>query len=598
MSLRQYGELAVPALYPFLGAQEPETVVSAMTAFNYLGEDATMALSEVTRTDDARLRGFAAEQLGELKDRRALPALLRLVETDGDPTVKEKASAAIPKAIGGSPMVSAAQAYVNLGERYYHHDRTIVAAFEATRNLWRWEDGALVRYQVPAYLYPFQMAEELSQKALDLSPDNATARCLLVRALLAQKVEAEVLKAAGGGEPPAALGQAFGLAASQGFRAASDALGSALRHRDWDVAVESAALLAHTFGGENLAGNPLGDALVAPEKRVRYAAAIAALHISPPRGLQNAEKVPALAAQAASESAVRQVLVVDDREETRARLVMDLAHAGYVVGGEASGAEAASRAKAAPTLDVVIVRSDLGDDSNRIPSERHTSSILVIDELVADARTKEMRVIVLLQEAPDEAIGVAKEFFTNKYGDKLKGFLTVPLDTATVVSTVNAAAEAGNLSPDQERANKLAVTAAQAFAETDFSCTLFDLSVAVEPLSTAALEGPTPEIRLAAVKGLGNIRAGGADALVKVLQTGASDDLKAAAATALGSVLGTVKPAPGQVEALLEASVGDSPVAQAALNALGKVRGLTPAQRHRVFREHKLPIGTKAGTSQ
>jgi CheY-like chemotaxis protein len=414
---------------------------------------------------------------------------------------------------------------------------------------------------------------------------------------LAQAVEGEYLKQGGAGEPPESLVRAFDVAASQGFRAASDALGACLREKDWDVAVTACSLVAKTYGGENLQGNPLGDALAASERRVRYAAAIAALHISPPRGLANADKVAALAAQAASESTVRQVIVIDDREDTRSRLVMDLAHQGFVVGQSASGTEAVSRAKNAPGLDVAIVRADLGDPAHRTPDDRHSSSLLVIDELLADARTKDMRVVVLLQEGPEGSIGAAKEFFQNKYGEKLKGFLEVPLQTATVVDVVNAAADAGEVSSDQERANRLAAMAAEAFSRTDFSCTLFDLSVAVEPLATAAIEGPTPEVRLNAVKGLGNIRAGGGDALVKVLQEGDGDEIKSAAALALGSVLSVVKAGPGQVDALVEAAKGDGEVAMSALRALGKVRGLSPSVRQRIFKEHKLPIGTKVGAS-
>jgi CheY-like chemotaxis protein len=596
MSLRQYGEMAVPALYPYLAAQDPETVVNAMIAFNYLGEDATMALTQVLHSDNARLRGFAAEELGEIRDRRAVGMLAMLRDSDSDEGVKQKATAALAK-IGASGVRSAADGLLATGERYYHHDRTIVSAFDATRNLWRWEDGQLVRYHVPAYLYPFQVAEELAGQALDIAPDNAAARSRLVRAILSQKVEGEVLKAAGAGEPPESLGHAFDVAASQGYKAACDALGAALQSRDWDVAVEACALVARTFGGENLAGSPLGEALVAPEKRVRYAAAIAALHMSPPRGLQNADKVAALAAQAASESAVRQVLVVDDRDDTRSRLVMDLAHSGFVVGGESSGLAAVSRAKISPTLDVIIVRADLGDPSRRTPMEAHASALTVIDELLGDARTKDMRILVLVQDSSEATAEATKAFFQNKYGDKLKGFISAPLDTSAVVETVTAAAAAGNLSPDQERANRLAARAAAAFSTTDFSCTAFDLSVAVEPLSTAATEGPTPEVRLNAVKGLGNIRQGGAAALVKVLQTGDSDDLKAAAATALGNVLGSVKAEAGQVDALLQASLGEGPVAQAALSALGNVRGLTPEQRQKIYRDHKLPIAAKAGSS-
>ncbi|MHC5012496.1 MAG: HEAT repeat domain-containing protein, partial [Planctomycetota bacterium] len=394
---------------------------------------------------------------------------------------------------------------------------------------------------------------------------------------------------------PETLNGAADLAASQGFGAASDALRSALRSQDWDVAIEAIQLLVDTYGNENLAGNSLGDALVAPERRVRYHAAIAALHMSPKSGLPNADKVSAIAAQAASEEALRQVLVIDDREDTRSRLVMDLAHAGFVSGGEANGAIGVSRAKSSPMMDVIIVRADLGDHATVLPSRRHASSLMVIDELLADARTRDMRIVVLLQDTPEAQTAAVRDFFSGKYGDSINGFINVPIDTASAVETVTAAAAAGDLNPDRQRANELAARAANAFAETDFSCKSFNLEVAVDPLSEAALNGPTPDVRINAVRALGNIRVGGIGTLVQVLSEGEGDDLRAAAAAALGGVLSVMDGTPEQVDALIEAARGEGAVADAALQALGKVRTLTAEQRLQIFQDHRLNVAERAG---
>jgi hypothetical protein len=274
---------------------------------------------------------------------------------------------------------------------------------------------------------------------------------------------------------------------------------------------------------------------------------------------------------------------------------MDLARSGFVVSGEPSGTEGVSRAKMAPSVDVIVVRADLGDPSHRTELDQYSSSILVLDELLLDARTKDMRLVVLLPEGQADVVEAHKTFFTNKYGDKLKGFIGSPIDTASMTETVDAAAKAGDLSPDEARAHRLAATAAEAFAKTDFSCMAYNLKDAVEPLSAAATGGPTPEVRLSAVRALGNIRAGGAEALVKVLREGENDEIKTAAANALGNVLAVVKAAPGEVEALLEASKTEGELGLAALRALGKVRDMDPALRLQIFREHRLQVGTKPG---
>ncbi len=588
-SLVAAGERAVPFIVPSLASEDANIAVNAILALRQIGRDGVPALVEVLGSDNARVRGYAAAVLGDLGDNRAVAAV-QAATNDSDPGVQAKAQKALAKLGGGA--ASAADAYVALGKRYYAGDVTVIAGFDSVKNMWRW-DGGLVRYEVPAYLYPYQMSEECASDALGLSAGHANAQALLVRSLLAQRVEAEVL-AANGGSAPESLGGAFELAKSQGFAAASGALRGALADEDWDVAVEAAYLVAATYGGEDMRGHALGHALDAPSKRVRYAAAIAALRMSPQRGMPNADKVVSLAAQAASEAAIRQALVIDDDDGTRSKMVMALTHGGVQASGDASGTNGVMRAKRAPAMDVIIVRADLGNNSSTIPSLRHTSSYMVIDELIADARTKNMKIIVLVQDTAEAQADAIREGFSNKYGDSIAGFIATPIVESAAMSTVNAALEAKELNVDQQRANALAATAADGFARVDFSCKSFDLKVAIEPLSAAATSGPTPEVRMNATKGLGNLRVGGGDALLKVLTEGDSDEIKAAAATALGSVLSAVDGTPEQIEGLMAASGAEGAVGSAALAALGQVRNLTAEQRLAIFAKHRLQVATKA----
>ena len=582
--LRVAGDEAVPHLYKYLGEESADTVVAAMLALKGLGSAAVAPLAEVLQSDNAGIRGYAAAVLGEIGDPAGGAAVLSLMN-DSDPGVQSKAARAAEK-LGASG--GAADAYVGLGNRYYDKDLGLRRDFKTSRNLWRWKDGSLAKMTVPFYLYGYQMAEECASDALSTDNGNASAGALLVRSILAQKIEADLR----GDDAPASLKGSFALAQSLGFQAASDALRASLAGKDWDVASECCALCTATYGSESLSGHPLGDALVAPNKHLRYSAAIAALHMSPKSALPNSDKVAALAAQAASESAVRQVLVIDNNPETQGQLRVALEHGGYMSSAEELGTEGVARAKGSPTMDVIIVRSDLGDQANTIPAHRHLSSLMVIDELIRDPRTTDMSIVILLQSTPEQQVGPIENFLKDKYGDKLKGFIKVPLVEADALSVIAAAAEAKDLNPDRERANALAARAAGAFAAMDFSCRTFMLDVAVDPLSTAATEGPTAEIRLNAVNALGNIRTGGADALVKVLAEGEGDDLKKAAATALGSVLSAMDGTPEQIDALIAAAGGEGDVATAALTALGQVRNLTAEQRLKIFNTHRLQVAS------
>ena len=589
LSLRRAGARAVPYLVGHLGSEDSAVVTNAIIALREIYSDGTLPLVEALESDNARVRAFAAAVLGHIGDERARPALQRALG-DEDENVRAKAEGALV-AMGGAKG-NAADAYVALGNRYYSREPGTVRAFADTMDIWRWNDGNLERYEVPAWLFGAQMAEECAADALALDASHRGAASLLVRSILRQRAEADGL-AARGEEAPESLAGAMTLAKGLGFQAASDALADSLETQDWDVAVGACDLVAATYGQESLAGHPIGAALDSAEQRVRFAAAIAALHMSPTAGFPNADKVAALASQAAASGAIRQVLVIDDVDATRNKAVMALEAAGFVTGGEAQGFIGANRAKMAPTLDVILIRANLGENGSTMPSKRLDSSLMVIDELTRDARTKDMRIVVLLDEGSEAKNAVTKEFLAGKYGDKVAAFIEAPLVEAVVASEVGAAAEAADLGPDRERANATAVKAAMAFAGTDTGCNVFDLSSAVGPLATAVTSGPTDDIKQAAVKALGNLRAGGADALTQALTEG-DDAMKLLAAEALGNVLSVLDGSEAQVAALMEAAGAEGDLGTTALKALGQVRNLTPGQRLEVFRRHRLQVASKA----
>ena len=589
VALRGAGELAVPALVKYLSSEDAATIVNAIMALQQLRSDATLPLVEALHSDDANTRGYVASVLGQLGDERAGPALLAASD-DEDPNVAAKASEAAAKLGANAP---AAQAYVALGNRYYDGEATVVRAFHPVMNMWRWEDGGLARYEVPVYLYANQMAEEAAADALSENPALRGARVLLVRSILAQGVESRA-RAEHGKEAPEILKRAELVAKSLGFNAASGAMAASLDASDWEVAAAACDLMAKNYGGQSLDDTAIPAALESGDRRLRFAAARAALRMSPDGQFRNANLVASIAAQAVSNDATRQVLVVDHNNETRSALVSILSDAQMIVGAERQGGIAANRAKSAPTLDVILVRANLGQGADTVPSQQYqgrmNSSLALIEELGSDPRTKDMRILVLVDDANDPA--ATKELFQGKFGDAIAGFVETPLVDANVANTVQEAANARDPGPDQGRANEVAAATAEAFAAVDPSCNVFDLSAAAGPLSDAATDGATDAIKMGAIKALGNIRVGGADALLKVLADG-SDEMKLAAATALGNVLSAVDGTDEQIGGLMAAAKGDGDVATAALESLGKVRNLSPEKFQEVFRAHRLPVGTK-----
>jgi CheY-like chemotaxis protein len=361
----------------------------------------------------------------------------------------------------------------------------------------------------------------------------------------------------------------------------------------WDIATEGTRVVQMTYDRRPLQGHPIARALVAPDRRLRYAAAVAALRMSPPGPFENSQEVPALAAQAASEVALRQVLVIDDRDQARGRMLVDLRGAGYLVTDDRDGFRGVARAKSMPALDVVVVRADLGDPENTLPSYRYKSSLSVIDELLADVRTRNARIVVVASGETPDRLEATKALLTEKYGDKIAGFVEEPLVASAYLPTIEAAVGKAEDGPQRTRAMALAADAAAAFAEANVGCTAWNFQVAVDPLSTGAAEGPSPEIRLNAARALGNLRAGGGAGLAAVLKDAeAPEELKIAAARSLGAVLSSNPPQADEIEVLVATAKAGGAVGAEALRALGLAR-TPPDAALGVYRDHRLDLYKK-----
>jgi hypothetical protein len=181
------GDYAVPYLLPALGDNDPAKVVNAIFALHYIGSEAVLPLTQAMATDDARLRGYVAVVLGDIRDPRALPALRRAVEKDTDDGVKAKAAASIQKIRPDGASMSAADSYACFGERYLANDPS--ASPSSTRSTTCGSGRA-------AWPATRSRAECASRRAAapDAVPRPQPWRPLAaVRALLAQQAEARMM---------------------------------------------------------------------------------------------------------------------------------------------------------------------------------------------------------------------------------------------------------------------------------------------------------------------------------------------------------------------------------------------------------------------
>jgi hypothetical protein len=140
----------------------------------------------------------------------------------------------------------------------------------------------------------------------------------------------------------------------------------------------------------------------------------------------------------------------------------------------------------------------------------------------------------------------------------------------------------------------VAADAADAFASTNAGCGAWDYKVAVDPLANNATDGASDDIKMNSVRALGNLKAGGGAALAAILKSAdAKEELKVAAAKALGGVLSRVAPTGDEVDALVASAKAGGVVGAAALQALGQAKGVSGDVLRGVFGDHKLEVGKK-----
>jgi HEAT repeat protein len=581
-----HGPFAVPYFQKLLGnPREDDHRVNAMHALSNMGHQVVTPLVQMLSSSDDYLRQNVAIVLANIGDGRAVPSLLRALGAKPGPALKVALDRSLARC-GGANGKTAAQAYVDFGRALYSRDPNAVRESGTTGVFWKWNGESVQRVEAPAYLVPLLMAEDCAAVALALDATNGDASTLLIRSLFAQSL---AVHSNAGGESGADGLQAgaaswvvptMAIAKSAGRQALYAAQQQAIAENDTDVAnALSAALGPIETATEFPVNSSLTEALKSSDKSVRYNAALAVAAIDPKSEFENKDQVvPALLA-AAAETIRRQILVIDDVEESRNELVRALRDANYFVTWSPEGLRGLQRAITSPTIDLVIVRSNL----------KGTSADAVLNELSKDFRTANTPCVILSPEgkSTDDQ---------NTFGQRAAGYVELPLKPEAWGPAVTTA-----LGPDKnehrEWALQLATVAAERLANLAMPNSGYTFPANAAESLLRALDHPDP-VRVPAIVALGRIGNPAAlDALVGVTKSAeASPEARGAAARAIGEIGAASKSLPVAAVAALTAALGDSngTVRDGAAAGLA-VAPLSQTERQAVYAARRLDPAGIAG---
>ncbi len=516
--LKQSGELALPVMLAYLKDPAKQNLhVEIRSAIRDLGHRALNPLLAATDIREPVLGVWVMIALGDIGYDAAIPYLVRVARSDAPETMKAAAGEALArlKAKVG-PDVSVAQLFYEQALKYYYNkgavrpEKGVLGAY-----MWYWNGNALEKKDIPPAVFHSDMALRMCEQVLKADPTRSDAVSLWLAAGYQRENDL-----AGGADPfwDEKHPPTHFYAVAAGTRHTSMTLARALNDKHPAVAFRAIKSLQEIVGASNLYEGleirPLLDALRYPDRQVRFEAALTVAQSLPQKTFLGQERVIPILAEAMSQSGKPGVLVLASEKELNAIVAAVAANNAYQVKGASTPEQAMAAVAGLSGVDVIIAREgDPGLDrlfdlaAQNIRIERASRLILVASKTASPfAQIAVTNPLVTVSDAKIEdaaALTAAVEEARNRSGG-------LPLDEKAAASYAQRSAD---------MIAKLAISRGQ----------VFDLTVAQTAL-IAALDDTRPEIAKAAGSALGylNTRESQIALAVKSCDEKTADELKIA----------------------------------------------------------------------
>ena len=337
-------------------AAEHPHVRSALVALSPLTEEPLIAALE---TSDVDLKMQVIAMLARMKSRKAAVWLLRpALDASAPPGVRELASAALKRIFGAAPDLYEAERYLRLElDRFQSGNlRKVSNPFDQVP-VWQWNAA---KHEVVPVTLPRRAAGDwlAARAALDLAalkPTDPEARQSMLLANL------ELAKMMGGLDSPLSTdpGSIGAVGLSAGPKALSSVLVDALRIGRLPAAMGAAELLGQTGDPGILrtgsSASPLAEAMLSSDRRVRLAAALAAVKLAPGDPFTGAGRIAEVLAWLVPTRGENLVLVGHPRGEDAQILVTFAQSLGFAGDAAYTGRVLTERAFANPDVAIILL---------------------------------------------------------------------------------------------------------------------------------------------------------------------------------------------------------------------------------------------------
>lgn len=328
-----------------------------------MSRDAVMPLCAALPQVEPFAQQTLAYILGDIGYPAAVPFLYQLRAKSDVADVKRACDDAIRKIVGVvNETVPVSQRFVDLAENYYAESPSLtIFPGESHQLMWAYDPGAgLIMQAVDTPVYHEAMAMRLCEIALREDAANPRAVPLWLAANFSREIDTP--------DDPAFVNVAYGddrrdamyYAVAAGAAPTQQVLARGLDSNDTPLVLRSLAALNQTAGGSTLwAGQgerkPLLDALMYPNRQVRYEAALALGAAGPREPFAGSEQVVRILGGAIRDAAAKYALVVSSDAERAGMIAGVLRGQGYTILPTALQlADAESSIADVPGVDLIV----------------------------------------------------------------------------------------------------------------------------------------------------------------------------------------------------------------------------------------------------
>lgn len=329
--LRAAGPYAVPYLVEVLN--NPQLSLNDRSLIDHnmgrLDRSAVPALAATLDSPNTVVAADAAEALGRIGDPRAVPFLTYAASQPEDNALREPARRAIARITGrafNAQPQSPISLLVSEARRYLTHAVVFPGAKVV---LWKWDQSEPVPQVVSRGEAEGILGSRFAREALALDPTDLNAQATLVSLAIQKSVERVGLANFPARDPVGA----FPLAMASGPTVMGEVVRGALADGLSDLGAAAVMVLGRVADRDALATDdrphPLVEALSAPDRRVRFAAAQALVNLAPQQNFPGASRVVPVLSQFIATQTVPKIVIIDGLELRANTVASILREYGY-----------------------------------------------------------------------------------------------------------------------------------------------------------------------------------------------------------------------------------------------------------------------------